>query len=273
MSPGKPTLLIGYDVECDQDPSVVSRFLERAEEVHSDLGVPCTFFLMGKVIENNLDDLVELRDRCDLIDYQQHTYSHLLLKTVCMDDGNEIRLVRGGSLEQIEEEVSKTNSLLMDGLGVKCMGLTGPWAYYRGLSDRPDILDVLARHGIRFTRTWGRDENDYQPVDLDIRPFRYELQGHPEIMEFPIHGWQDVHWKMVNGWDRTGEYLEFLKGTADLVAERGLVWSHGTHDWSSIREDPEMDTIRGLLEHAAERGIETVDYRTYYESHGGVKGS
>jgi peptidoglycan/xylan/chitin deacetylase (PgdA/CDA1 family) len=267
MSNQEPTLLIGYDVERDTEPAVVSNFLERAEEVHSDLDAPCTFFILGRVIENNGDELAALGDRCDLIDYQQHTYSHVLLKTVYMDDGNEITLVRGGTLEQIEEEVSRTNVLLKERLGVDCMGLTGPWAYYRGLCDRPDILDVLARQGIRFTRTWGRNEKDFQPVPFHIRPFRYEIQGHPEMMEFPLHGWQDVHWKMAYGWEKTGEYLDFLKETVDVVAEKGLLWSYGSHDWSSIREDPQMSTIRGFIEYAKDSGLDIVDYSTYYKSH------
>lgn len=268
MASGDPILLIGYDVECDKDPSIVSSFLERVEEVHSQLEAPCTFFTLGRVIEANGDELSSLRERCDLIDFQQHTYSHVLLKTVHMDDGNEVKLVRGGTLEQIDQEVGKTNRLLKERLGVDCIGITGPWAYYRGLCDRPDILDVLALHGIKFTRTWGRNEKDYQPVPFEITPFRYEIQGHPEIVEFPIHGWQDVHWKMVNGWERTGEYLDFLKRTVDMVADEGLLWSYGTHDWSSIREDPEMKTIRGFIEYALERGLKIVDYRTYYERMG-----
>jgi len=88
MASGDPILLIGYDVECDKDPSIVSSFLERVEEVHSQLEAPCTFFTLGRVIEANGDELSSLRERCDLIDFQQHTYSHVLLKTVHMDDGN-----------------------------------------------------------------------------------------------------------------------------------------------------------------------------------------
>ena len=267
MAAQEPTLLIGYDVECDSDPAVVSSFLERAEEVHTDLEAPCTFFIVGKVVENNADELASLGERCDLFDYQQHTYSHVLLKTVHMDDGNGLTLVRGGSLEQIEEEVSKTNRLLKERLGVDCIGLTGPWAYYRGLCDRPDILDILAKHGIKFTRTWGRNEKDFQPVPFEIRPFRYEIQGHPEMMEFPLHGWQDVHWKMAFGWEKTREYLDFLKETVDVVAEEGLLWSYGSHDWSSIREDPGMTTIRGFIQYAKEMGLKIVDYRSYYDMH------
>ena len=144
----------------------------------------------------------------------------------------------------------------MDRLSLGALALIYPWLG----TDSCDQPHHPAKHK--------RACPDYQPVPFDITPFRYEIQGHPEIVEFPIHGWQDVHWKMVNGWEKTAEYLDFLKKTVDEVADEGLLWSYGTHDWSSIREDPEMKTIRGLIEYALERGLEIVDYRTYYERMG-----
>ncbi len=259
-----PTLLIGYDVENSADPGIVSRFLSKVEEIHKEFSAPATFFLVGKVVENNWRELADLHRRCRLFDYQQHTYSHMLLKTVCMDDGKRITVVKAGSLEQIEDEISRANRILKEKLGVECQGLTGPWGYYRGLCDRPDILEILDRNGICFTRTWARDHKDYQPVPFDIQPFWYQAQGFPNILEFALHGWQDVHWRNVNGWDNLSGYLAMLRKTADMVADRGIVWSHGSHDWSSIRSDPEMSVIRGLIEHALGRGIRIVDYRTYY---------
>ncbi len=262
---GHGTLLVGYDVESSGDPSVVSRFIARAEKVHSDLNAPCTFFIVGKVVKNNWRDLEGLQERSELFDYEQHTYSHMLLKTVLMDDGRERTMVRAGTPEQIEGEIAKTNRILRERLGVECRGLTGPWGYYRGLSDRPDLLEILDRNGIRFVRTWARNEKDYQPVSFEVQPFWYDVQGFPTIMEFPIQGWQDVHWRNVNGWGKTREYLSFLRATVDEVAEGNLIWDFGTHDWSSIREDPEMSIMRGLIEYARDSDMRIVDYGTFYD--------
>src|SRR5687767_11689297 len=160
MSAG--TFLIGYDVEAG-NPDVTRRFLRRVVEIHEGTGVPATFFLCGRTIERNLEELRPLAEH-PLFDFQQHTYNHVLLKTVCIEDPQEgMRLYRGGTLEQIREEVSSTNALLREEYGVACEGLTGPYAYYRGLMDRPDILEILWDEGIRFTRTWGRNEKDWQP--------------------------------------------------------------------------------------------------------------
>lgn len=258
------TLLIGYDVESSGDPSTVRRFLEKAGKVHSDLSAPCTFFLVGKVVEGNWQELAELRQSWDLFNYEQHTYSHMLLKTVCIDDGEKITLVKGGSPEEIEREISRTNQILSERLGVQCWGLTGPWGYYRGLCDRPDLLEILNRNGIRFLRTYARDERDFQPVSFEIQPFWYRPQGFPDMLELGIHGWQDVYWRSINGWENTKGYLDLLKDTVDMVARRGLVWSYGSHDWSSIKADPEMSVMRGFIEYAKDSGLRTLNYRSFY---------
>ncbi|HET7768430.1 MAG TPA: hypothetical protein VFN74_06605 [Chloroflexota bacterium] len=66
----------------------------------------------GRTIERNRDELRPLAEH-PLFDFQQHTYNHVLLKTVCIEDPQEgMRLFRGGTLEQIREEVSRTTAPL-----------------------------------------------------------------------------------------------------------------------------------------------------------------
>ncbi|MGB9798111.1 MAG: hypothetical protein ACPLSK_05750, partial [bacterium] len=112
------TLLIGYDVEAN-DPEITKRFLEVAWEVHNRLSAPCTFFLVGRTLELVGGEAFRPFVENPLFDIQQHTYSHLLLKTVYIDDGEKIQLVRGGSLEEIEEDVGKASSLLKEILGIE----------------------------------------------------------------------------------------------------------------------------------------------------------
>ena len=147
-----------------------------------------------------------------LFDLQQHTYSHQLLKTVHIDDGKSIRVVRGVSPEETRQEVRKTTELLRTALGVECIGITGPWCYYRGLRDRPDILQVLWEEGIRFTRTDGRNEHDWHPVAIDLQPYWYDALGFPDILEIPIHGWHDcVIRGEVLGWHDLDGYVASVR--------------------------------------------------------------
>jgi peptidoglycan/xylan/chitin deacetylase (PgdA/CDA1 family) len=257
------TFLLGYDVE-HQDPHVTRPFLKRAAQLHREYGVPATLFVLGETLERNTDALAELVDD-PLFDIQQHTYSHTPLKTLVQQNARGTELILGGSLERTREEVSRTSALLAERLGVRCMGLTGPYTYYRGLADRPDILQVLDECGIRFLRTYGRNQHDWQPVPFDVQPFWYSLQGFPEILEYGIQGWADCLLREQLGWDDHDGYLLELRRNLDLITERDLVWSYLQHDWSSLRGDPDMALTEALLREVRERGIDSLRYVDHYE--------
>jgi len=260
-------LLIGYDVEvCDPASEVTKTFMRIAPPLHSELGASCSFFICGKTLENNVRELQQVKEKWgQFIDFEQHTYSHLLLKTVVIDNGKNLKVIKGGTLEEIRWEVERTSELLQRYLGVACLGLTGPWGYYRGLMDRPDVLEILYLLGIRFTRTYARNERDYQPVSFEVQPFWYELQGFPEILECPVQWWQDCIWRNLYGWRNKKEYLKQLKGNIDYIVEHNLVWGYVQHDWSSIKEDPEMTIIRELVEYALDRNVRIMSYYDYYQ--------
>ena len=259
------TLLIGYDVEWRGDGDVTPRFLEQARSLHDRLGVPATLFIVGQTLERWLPEFMAIAED-PLFDLQQHTYSHQLLKTVYIEDGRSVRVVRGVSPEETREEVRRTNELLGTHLGIHCIGLTGPWAYYRGLRDRPDILQVLREEGIRFTRTDGRNERDWHPVTLDLQPYWYDALGFPEMLEIPIHGWHDcVIRAEILGWHDVDGYVASVRPYTDRAAAEDKVFSLCQHDWSSIRADPQMRATESLIRYARGQGLRVLSYRAYYE--------
>jgi hypothetical protein len=136
------TMLIGYDVEWRGEGDVTPWFLEQARSLHNRLGAPATMFVVGQTLERWRPEFQAITGD-PLFDIQQHTYSHQLLKTIYIEDGRSVRVMPGVSTEETREEVRKTSMILAEHLGVLCIGLTGPWCYYRGLRDRPDILQVL----------------------------------------------------------------------------------------------------------------------------------
>jgi peptidoglycan/xylan/chitin deacetylase (PgdA/CDA1 family) len=258
--------LIGYDVECADDSDVTERFIDCAVRLHRRLEVPCTFFIMGKTLELNSEKMRwATAEAGDLLDVQQHTYEHVQLKTICQENDDGVTVFPCGSLERIEEEVSKTNSLLEELLGVECVGITGPMGYYRGLADELDVLALLYDHGIRFTRTYARDHNDWQPVPLDRQPFWYAPQGFPDVLECMIHGWQDCILRAILGWSDHEAYLSQVREDLAEAAAQDLVFSHCQHDWSSIKEDPDMSITEQILLAARELGFRFVHYRGFYE--------
>jgi peptidoglycan/xylan/chitin deacetylase (PgdA/CDA1 family) len=267
------TLLIGYDVEWGHDivrptapNAMTEEFLRIAAPLHKELQAPCTIFVCGQTLENSADAFRHARDVAgDLWDFQQHTYSHVLLKTVCFRDTDGMKVVRGGTLEAIRLEARKATRALREHLGVSCTGLSGPYGYYRGLSDRPDILEILHEEGLRFTRTYARNAEDGQPVDLDLQPFWYDAQGLPDMFEFPVQGYQDLFLRGKVGWGNHQGYLDEIDATLDYVAGHDLAWGYAQHDWSSIREDPTMEITRRVIEHARARGIAVRTYHDYYQ--------
>ncbi len=257
------TLLIGYDVESVGKPEVTREFLAAAASVHHDLRCPCTLFLVGRTAEENADALQAVRDD-PLFDLQQHTYSHALLKTVCMQEpGGRVTVYPGVSPEEVRAEVRRANEALQTVIGRPATGLCGPYNYYRGLADRPDLLRVLSDEGLRFTRAYGRNAQDYQPTPFDIQPFWYEPQGFPEMLEIPLQGFQDVYLRERLGWENVDAYTRWVCRDLEQVAERNLVWSYCQHDWSN-RCDPEMTIIRRLLQRAQELGVEVLSHHALY---------
>ena len=138
-----------------------------------------------------------------------------------------------------------------------------------GLCDRPDILQALHEEGIRFLRTWGRNENGAFTFTADgskerIQPFWYETQGAPDILEFAMHG-NDYNIRKELGWGNVSEYVVWARTQIDDIAEHNLVWSYAMHDHSVLRNDPHMLLVRQLLEYAIDKGVAIRSYRKEYE--------
>jgi len=260
------TMLIGYDVEWQSNEGDITEdFLATARSLHQRLNVPTTFFIVGTTLERCVADFQPFKGD-PLFDLQQHTYSHQLLKTVYIDDGKSIRIKRGVSPDETRMEVRKTTALLKELLDSDCIGLTGPWSYYRGLRDRPDLLEILQEEGIRFMRMDGRNEKDWHPVEMDLQPYWYDDLGFPELFEVPIHGWHDcVIRGEVFGWDDLDQWVDSLKPYIDRAATDDSVFSLCQHDWSSTRADPTMSATEAIIRYAQEKGLRFISYLDYYQ--------
>lgn len=258
--PKKGSLLIGYDVE---DQTQCKQFLNTLSRVHNDLQTPCTVFALGTCVEALPDVFAQLADN-PLVDIGQHTWSHVLLKTVVVEEEGKTEVIASASPSVIEEETLRAAAIIENVCGQPCTGLSGPWGYYRGLMDRPDLLTVLQRCGIRYLRSYGRNERDWQPVSCDLQPFWYSAQGYPDILEVFLHGWQDVYLRSRLGWDDVDRFVDYLFQDLNYASQNNLAFSWGCSDWSALRKDPELEIIRRVIGHARELGMEILSCGNYY---------
>ena len=269
------TMICGYDVETASDST--GGFLRGAEILHNKLDVPWTIYLTGKTVEACSDPVRRVVGN-PLLTIGQHTYSHMLLKSVYMTpgDGQPIHgsypnlFKRGGSLAEVRAEIAKTQDLIRDLLGVECRGMTGPWGYYRGLADRPELLQILEDNGIRWIRAYARDCRDCQPTPFTAQPFFYADQGFPEILELGVQGYQDdFYWERFDDRRHGEAYQDYLFATLKEIAEHDWVWNLCSHDHGTPTAEAFFETkgewLQDLLVRAKDLGIRFLSPEQLYE--------
>lgn len=238
-------------------------FLDQAIRLHDTFQIPCTAFILGQTLLENADVIKKLLDE-PLWNIEQHTFSHVPFRTVRPSEELH-KSVEGESLEIIEKDISSANVLLGNILGIQCKGLCAPKGYFRGLKYRKDILEIVASNGLKFVRSYGRNEEDWQPVPFEIQPFWYEEEDFPDILEIPGQGWQDTIWRRVYGWNNREDFIQYLKGSVDYVVRNRLVWSCVFHDWSCVREDLNLTIMKEFFEYAMGKGARFMSHLEFYE--------
>jgi peptidoglycan/xylan/chitin deacetylase (PgdA/CDA1 family) len=279
------TLLIGYDTESAAvgeglarfigpdvpqyryalDPETTRRGVAILRRLHEELEAPCTFFVCGRTLVHALD-AVEPLAGSDLFDIQQHTYSHVVFRDVRYRPvGGEVEAVIPETpAVALREELAFTSELIRKYLGRECVGLRTPFGYYRGLRDRPDLLELVRETGHRYVTSWGRNEENGNPTPW-VQPFAYAEEGFPDLLEIPFQFWLDGVWFDAYGYDQGRAFGEALKGAIDEVVEHDLVFATAFHEWCAVAADEEgTGWIRGLLEYARDRGVEISTYTDYW---------
>jgi len=242
------TVLLGYDIETASEDT--DGFLAGAEILHDKHGIPWTIYVTGATMESRTPAILKVRDN-PLLTICQHTYSHMLMKSVYMEpnDGKGVpgqspnSFIKAGSLEEVREEITKTQQLIRDLLGVECQGLTGPWNYYRGLVTNPELLQIIQDNGIKWIRTDGRDYRDCQPTPFTRQPYFYADQGFPDILELGLQGYQDdFYWDRFDDRRHGDTYQDYLYAMLEEVAKNDWVWNVASHDHATRTKEAFFET-------------------------------
>ncbi len=288
-----PTLLLSFDVERIpgvNPPDDFSRrllgyvvaedltrpFLEALAQVLHNEDAPATLFVAGMNLEHFADAFEPLAAD-EHFDLQQHAYSHQPFKCIAeeRDDKARTRVLRLPLPPQgVFEDIIRAEAIFRRVLGRRPIGITAPFAYWRGLADAPSVLEILSDLGYRFVRSYGRTATDYQPLPVEqAQPFTYDLQGFPELMEIPITGWHDVGFKTRFGWTEPHKFADYVCSELDRLAGTDLVWSLLQHDWSSVQYDEDLTVTRRIIRHARDAGWTLLSHADFYAQHlGSVPG-
>jgi len=281
------TILVGYDTETAAVGEVLSLFtespnfpqyelaldphtcadaLELLTDLHADVGVPATLFVCGRTLLHALEPMRAAK-ASGLFDVQQHTFTHVPFKDIVYSpEPGLVATIAASPPVALLEELKATSRVIQQQLGGDpVVGVRTPFGYYRGLRDRPDLLELVHEAGLRYVTSWGRNEENGNPTPWEVQPFAYAEEGYPDILELPFQFWLDVVWFDQHGYDTGPRYLEALKGAVDEVAEHDLVYGACFHDWTLIASDErKVGWLRGFLRYAQERGVEVTTYTDYW---------
>jgi len=258
--------LASYDLES------VEKCVEGARAVaavHRRHGVPGTFFVVGRCLEEHGDELREILDD-ELFDLQSHTLSHALLKDHRVHGA-------GADDDKARHEILEGVRLVREVLGRPCESLRSPCGFAGGFTGQAAVLAACAEAGLEYVSSDARGPGDSLPAPLKL-PYTYADDGHPELWELPVHGWHD---NVLKGFARDIAFIPYPPGepwhippkppeTPEEDAAHHLLWvdkaaeadlpfvSLALHPWSLIRFDPEVRELDIIFDGCAERGVAVV---------------
>jgi len=233
--------------------------------LHKELGLPATFFIVGRCLELRGRELRPILDR-ESFDLQSHTYSHRVFR--------DLPDARVSSGTDVRREVGEGVRLVSQTFGRPCKGLRTGCGYHGGLRAMPDVLAACAEAGLSYVSSDLRGPGDTLPSPLKP-PYTYAEQGYPELWELPVHGWHDnvlkgycagvplVAYPPAEDWQlpprapgTPQEHAAHHLLWVDKAREAGLPFvSLAFHPWSVFRYDPHLTELRLIFEGLLERGV------------------
>jgi peptidoglycan/xylan/chitin deacetylase (PgdA/CDA1 family) len=270
--------IAAYDTE---SPACLAA-CERIVRVHREYQMPATFFITGRLLEEQGPQYGALLDD-PLFEIASHTYSHKSLRDhpFC---GPAVPLA------EVEEELTKGKRLVEEVFGRPCVGVRPGCSFEHGLRGAPELLHLVTAAGYRYVSSlaWGRDYSLPAPLS---QPFAYAQDGFPNLWELPCHGWHENLLKDHNRWGPRRLTLwppewpqaipaGFLKtpeeefalnrvfldrAVQDSLTFTSLIW----HPWSLRRFDPQMRMLELTFEYVRGLGLETGTYAGLLERAGG----
>ena len=254
----------------------------RIVEVHRRHGMPATFFVVGKVLEETPEEFHRLLDD-PLFEVASHSWSHRVLMDhpLCGP---------APAPDEIREEIQRGVESVERVFGRRCRGFRPACGDTPGLRGAPELLGLLDRAGVRYVSSmlWGEDFSLPAPVS---QTFAYAAEGYPALREIPAHGWHENLLKGSNRVFGTGARRAILfpapfpeavppgyvatpeeefrynnrffidRALAEGSGHVSLIW----HPWSLALFDPGMRMLELTFRYVRERGLEPCTFGNFDE--------
>lgn len=266
--------IFAYDLENPEGCLQAAPVLVR---LHEKYGIPATFFVLGRVLEQRGKELKAILGNSPLLDLQSHTYSHRMVKDNQMHGP-------GMSLEELAQDIALGKRLVEDTFERPCVGVRSGCGFFHGLCGEPDRLRIFAQAGVRYISTDLRGPADTIPSGMQ-QAYWYADDGFPHLLEMPGHGWHDnvlkapqpfrlcLSWPPVLSWgipnrpvNNPDEELQVQSRWIERAASLGLDYlALVYHPWSLYRQSPDCRTVELLMQAVRERDLPTTTYTALYE--------
>lgn len=220
------------------------------------------YFCVGQVLEHpNVDWLKQLAAAGHPIG--NHTYDHVFIKATKLDE-IQFRfkrapwLTRGKTVPEIlRDNIAITTKAMQDGAGITPNGFRTPGGFNNGLTDRPDLQQMLLDLGFTWVSSRypahkaGRPKEapgedvfaDILRAQKDAQPFVYPSG----LIEVPMSPISDVGAFRTNYWKRE-HFLRAVREGVTWAIDTGGVFDFLAHPSCLVVEDPRLESIELICE-------------------------
>lgn len=242
-------------------------YATKAGKIVADAGGVLHYFCVGRVLEQpDVEWLTELSKKHPI---GNHTYDHVHLKAKT-PQGVQYRfhrapwLVEGRAVpEVLRHNIRLTEIGLKQRCGIQQAGFRTPGGFSNGLSDRPDLQQMLLDLGFTWVSSQYPPcevgEPNQTPVDSvfdNIRqaqsaaqPFTYPTG----LIEVPMSPMSDVHAFRTLRWRRQ-DYLRAIRVAVEWAIETGGVFDFLAHPSCLLVEDPDLEAIHLICDRVQQAG-------------------
>ncbi|NUP99910.1 MAG: polysaccharide deacetylase family protein [Armatimonadetes bacterium] len=266
-----------YDLE---NADLCLKAAPQLARLHRERGVPATFFMLGRVLEQKGTELKAIFGDDPLFDIQSHTYAHQMLRDNKMHGP-------GVSLDELRREITLGREWVERVFERPCIGIRSGCGFYQGFQGEAERLAIIADCDARYISTDLRGPMDSIPSGLQ-QAYWYDQEGQPQLLELPGHGWHDnvlkapgaaawlaLPWPPYVGWgvprrppatpeEECAVQTVWIDQARELKLDfLSLVY----HPHSIYRMNEDCRTIALLMDALAERDVATTTYTALYREY------